>query len=233
MDGMNPIDEAAHYLTDLRRARRRGDRIPEAYRPADIETALAIQDRVSELLAEAIGGWKCSVPKPGRFLLGPIYASTIHRTSECPILPRDGVALIEPEIAFLIGDDGGIAATHLVIELLGSRYEHHGEVTFPEALADGFNGQGLLIGPKIDRPNGDWMSAFPISIPGVFEGEGRHPDGHPLNPLRWLQGYRPPRPGQIVTTGSYAGVIKAPMNTPLQIRFGDISEIGVTFVPAA
>jgi 2-keto-4-pentenoate hydratase len=227
---MHPIDEAANHLVHARRTRTRGERIPEPYRPRDIETALAIQLRVTELLGEPVGGWKCSAPKPGRTMIAPIYASTIHRTAECPILSRDGMALIEPEIAFVIGEGGSIAETHLVLELIGSRYERPEEAEFPEMLADGLNGQGLLIGPQIDRPHGDWMSAFPISIPGIFEGEGRHPDGHPLAPLRWLETYRAPQPGQIVTTGSYAGVIRVPMRTPLRVIFGDIGEIAVTFV---
>src|SRR5215471_3241064 len=212
---MDLIEQAAQHLAEARRTKRRGERIPEAARPRDIETALAIQSRVTELLGEPVGGWKCSTPKPDKLLLAPIYASTIHRTAECPILPRDGMALIEPEIAFVIGEGGSIAETHLVLELIGSRYECPEEAPFPEMLADGLNGQGLLIGPRIDREHADWMTAFPISIPGVFEGEGHHPDGHPLAPLRWLQSYRPPQPGQIVTTGSYAGVIRAPLNTSL------------------
>jgi 2-keto-4-pentenoate hydratase len=228
---MDLIEQAAQHLVNARRSRRRGERIPEAARPRDIETALAIQSRVTELLGEPVGGWKCSAPKPDRMFVAPIYASTIYRGAECPIVPRDGMALIEPEIAFVAAEDG-LAETRLVLELIGSRYERPEDASFPEMLADGLNGQGLLIGPEVAIGNGEWMRSFPISIPGVFDGEGKHPDGHPLIPFEWLQSFRPASPGQIVTTGSYAGVIRVPMNQPLRVRFGDAGEIAVTFQEA-
>jgi len=228
---MDLIEQAAQHLAEARRTKRRGERIPEAARPRDIDTALAIQSRVTELLGEPVGGWKCSTPKPEKpTLLAPIYASTIHRGDRCPIIPRDGMALIEPEIAFVVGE-GGIAETRFVVELIGSRYERPEDATFPEMLADGLNGQGLLIGPIVEGGPGDWMRAFPIEISGVFEGECRHPDGHPLAPFEWLQSYRPAGPGQIVTTGSYAGIVRAPLNHPLRVRFAGRGEIAVTFYP--
>jgi 2-keto-4-pentenoate hydratase len=229
MGGMDLIEQAAQHLAQARRAKRRGERIPEAARPRDIETALAIQSRVSELMGEPVGGWKCSTPKPEKqILMAPIYASTIHRGAECPIIPRDGMALIEPEIAFVVGENG-IAETRFVLELIGSRYETPEEATFPEMLADGLNGQGLVIGPVVEGGPADWMREFHIEIPGVFDGECRHPDGHPLAPFEWLQSYRPARPGQIVTTGSYAGIVRAPLNQPLRVRFADRVEMAVTF----
>ena len=45
-------EAAAQYLIEARRAGRTGDRLPESCRPADIEAALAIQRRVSEVLAQ-------------------------------------------------------------------------------------------------------------------------------------------------------------------------------------
>ena len=179
---------------------------------------------------------------PEKILRAPIYASLIHRSERCPIVPKDGVALIEPELAFVLSRDlapgcsegdvlGAIAETHLVIELIGSRYTKPEEATFPEMLADCLNDQGLLVGPIVDRGFGDWMRGFPIQIPGAFEGPGRHPDGHPLIPLNWLAQQVPLRAGQIVTTGSFAGVIQAPLDQPLRVIFGDAGEIAVTFYP--
>ena len=37
-------------------------------------------------------------------------------------------------------------------------------------------------------------------------------------------------PGQIVTTGSYAGVLELPLATPLDIRFGDLGTLSVQFI---
>jgi 2-keto-4-pentenoate hydratase len=239
---MDLIDQAAGHLVNARLARKRGERIPEACRPQDLETALQIQDAVTELLGETVGGFKASAPKQGKIYRAPIYASNIHRGERAPILPRDGMAPIEPEIAFVLARDlqpgaseadirAAIGETRLVLELIGSRYEKPDEAAFPEMLADCLNHQGLLIGPRLEQGAGEWAGSFPIRIPGVFEGEGRHPDGHPLTPLYWLAGQIPLHAGQIVTTGSYAGVILAPLNQPLRVMFGDVGEIAVTFYP--
>jgi 2-keto-4-pentenoate hydratase len=240
---MDLIDQAAQHLMNARRARTRGERIPEASRPRDLETALAIQDRVTALVGEDIGGYKVSAPKPGKIMRAPIFASNIHRGERISIVPRDSKAAIEPEIAFLLSRDlqpgaseeeirAAIGETRLVLELIGSRYANPAEASFPEMLADSLQHQGLVVGPLLEHGAGDWAAAFPIRIPGVFEGEGVHPDGHPLVPLYWLAGQIPLKAGQIVTTGSYAGIILAPLNQPLGVQFGDAGEIAVTFDPA-
>ena len=71
-------ETAARYLVAARLAGRPGERLPESCRPADVDAALAIQKRVTELLGLPIGGWKCSVPTPPRPApMAPIYAPTI------------------------------------------------------------------------------------------------------------------------------------------------------------
>ena len=239
---MDLIQAAAEHLAAARRTRTRGPRIPESCRPADIPSALEVQARVTTLLGEPVGGMKASAPNAGKVMRAPIYARDIRSGDRSPIMPVDGMAAIEPEIAFVLSRDlepgagpaqirAAIAETHLVLELIGSRYQNPDEVTFPEKLADCLNNQALLVGPLVTREAGDWMSGFPITIPGVFEGEGKHPDGHPFVALEWLAGQVPLQAGQIITTGSFAGVIKAPLNQPLKVVFGDAGEIAVTFYP--
>ena len=73
-------DAAARHLVAARASRRPGERLPEGPgRPADVADAVAIQERVRELLRAAIGGWKCSVPSAAREIAAaPIFASTIN-----------------------------------------------------------------------------------------------------------------------------------------------------------
>ena len=97
-------DAAARHLVAARTARRPGERLPGACRPVDVADALAIQERVRELLGAAIGGWKCSVPSAQREIAAaPIFASTITSDVALPDLADRGKARIEPEIAFVIG----------------------------------------------------------------------------------------------------------------------------------
>ena len=249
-------ESAARVLAAARSARRPGERLQEALRPDDVEAALAIQQRVTELLALPIGGWKCSLPAPERpVAMAPIYAPTIFATSPCPILPIGGKARIEPEIAFVVGRDlpqrdapydeaeirAAIREPHLVLELIGPRYADPSAVTFFESLADGINNQGLFVGPSVPNALEQRLDEVPIAIDAgsvsLHAVQGRHPDGHPLKPLVWLANFIARRQGglqagEIVTTGSYCGVVDVPLNTALTVRFGALGALWVEFTAA-
>jgi|SRR5438552_2339303 len=246
-------ETAARFLVAARQARRPGERIPEAFRPTDVDAALAIQTRVTELLGLPIGGWKCSVPTPLRPVpMAPIYAPTIFLNSPCPILPIKGMARIEPEIAFFMSRDlphraaaytdadvrAAIRAPHLVLELIGPRYADPATATFPEQLADAIANHGLFVGPAVPNALDHALDAIPIGIDAAGQllrtVRGKHPDGHPLKPLVWLANYLAQRgdglmAGQIVTTGSYCGVVDVPLDTEVIVRFGEIGAITVRF----
>ena len=246
-------DLAARHLLAARRARQSGPRLAESCRPTELEDALAIQRRVQELLDFGTGGWKCSVPTLERAIsCAAIFAPTIARASPWRVIDRDGVARIEPEIAFVLGRDlphraapydeagvcAAIAETRLVLELLDSRYADPATVTFPELLADSVSNQGLFVGPVLRNGLQRQLDAFAIAVETptatLHAREGRHPDGHPLRPLVWLTNFLASRAelgglkaGAIVTTGSYAGALEVPIGTPLRVRFGDLGELGV------
>jgi 2-keto-4-pentenoate hydratase len=218
-----------------------------------VESALAIQRRVGALLDLPIGGWKCSVPSAERpIAAAPIYAPSIIATSPCPILPIAGQARIEPEIAFTMARDlprrdtpysdadvrAAVREPHLVLELIGARYADPAAVSYPELLADGIANQGLFVGPAVpdalDRP----LDAIAIAIDAagrlLHAVQGRHPDGHPLKPLVWLVNFLAQRgegltAGQIVTTGSYCGVVDVPLDVSLSVGFGELGALELRF----
>ena len=247
------LEAAARFLVAARQARRPGERIPEPSRPADVDTALAIQKRVTELLGLPIGGWKCSVPTaPRPVSMAPIYAPTISSSSPCPILPIAGMARVEPEIAFVIDRDlphrasaytnvevrAALRAPHLVLELIGPRYADPATATFPELLADAVANHGLFVGPVVASALAHPLDVVPIAIEAAGKSlhavQGKHPDGHPLKPLVWLANYLAQHgkgltAGQIVTTGSYCGVVDVPLDVPLNIRFGELGTLSVEF----
>jgi 2-keto-4-pentenoate hydratase len=250
------IDAAARYLVAARVGRQPGERLPEALRPTGIDDALAIQHRVGELLNVAVGGWKCSVPSAARQVaLAPIYVPSIHWTAPCPILSIAGKARIEPEIAFVMGTAlpprgrsyteadvrAAISETRMSIELIGARYADLAAVTYPELLADGIANHGLFVGPVIGNASSLPLDAFPIivSTPDaqLLARDGRHPDGHPLPPLVALANYLAANgtgllAGQIVTTGSYCGVIDVPLDVPLRIEYGTFATFLASFTEA-
>jgi 2-keto-4-pentenoate hydratase len=70
----------------------------------------------------------------------------------------------------------------------------------------------------------------------LIQHDGRHPHGHPLRPLTWLANFFSGRgwtlnAGWIITTGSYAGVLQAPLGVPLTIEFGNLGNLSVSFKP--
>src|SRR6266851_1532565 len=248
-------DAAARHLVAARASRRPGERLPEACRPADVADALAIQERVRELLRASIGGWKCSVPSAAREIAAaPIFTSTITSNSPCAILPIEGKARIEPEIAFVIGRDlpsrttsysdaevlAGIRETRAVLELIGPRYADPAAVSYPEFLADSIANQGLFVGPVVVDGLALPLAAFRITIDTpnrqLLVRNGEHPDGHPLRPLVWLANHLASRgagltEGVVVTTGSYCGMLDVPLDTPLVVAFGDFGRLSVQFAP--
>ncbi len=253
---LTPAQEAAaQYLVAARRRRTPGPRLPEDLRPADVEGGLAIQARVAGLMGEPIGGWKCSAPTEARpIAMAPIFAPSIHRTSPCPLLPIGGQARIEPEIAFVMGRDlpkrdtpygedevrAAIGEVRFVLELIGMRYADPAAVPFPELLADCIANEGLFIGPEVPGGLDNALAAFPIMVKSggttLATRDGKHPDGHPFKPLHWLANYLaekrdfPLRAGDVVTTGSYCGVLDVPYDAPLAFAYGDLGTLAVTFV---
>ncbi len=238
---------------DARRARRPGGRLPESCRPADCEDALSIQRRVTELMGELVGGWKAALAPPGMVNLAPIYASTIFTDSPCPVLTTNATMSIEPEVAFVLGRDLGprsepyteteirdaISETRLVLELLRGRYADQGAVSFPEKLADNLTNQGLFVGPIVADALDHAIESLPITVEekdrAPVTHDGRHPSGHPLAPLRWLANFLASRgdglaAGQIVTTGSYCGVLEVQVGAPFRVTFDGLGELSAHFV---
>jgi 2-keto-4-pentenoate hydratase len=216
---------------------------------------------VAEVLALPIGGWKCSVATPDRQIpAAAIFAPTIVSVSPCPIIPIGGKARVEPEIAFVLARDlparatpydeadirAAIGEARLVLELMGPRYVDPSAVAFPELLADSIANQGLFVGPVLSNAIGLPLDAFAIVIDGtdgtLVTRDGKHPDRHPLRPLYWLANFLAAggygegvclKAGQVVTTGSYCGVVDLPLETALVVRYGDLGTLSVQFSAAA
>jgi 2-keto-4-pentenoate hydratase len=247
-------DAAATELARRRREGRRGPRLDPSIRPITLTEAFAVQHRVAARLG-TIGGWKCAMPSADRMNAAPLFTSTIFRGAHATVHARGAMAQIEPEIAFVFSRDlaprskpydeaevlGAVGEAHLVLEILGNRYDDPASVSYPELLADGMNNEGLIVGPVVENPATRALDAFQVNISGVdgfhLERAGRHPDGHPTKPAVWLANFLRERgerlrAGQIVTTGSYAGALDVPLATPLKVTFGTLGEMHVTLDPA-
>lgn len=185
----------------------------------------------------------------------PEFAPT-EPLSVCKIAASpEGFALVEPELAFeLIQDlppksgiythceiDAAIGKVRLALELIQSRYDDPSQATFFDALADGLVNQGLWLGPELKLSDSSDLSQFDLSI-GFADGRveaqaGRHPNVHPRAGLYWLVNFLSEqgiglRQGQQIITGSYAGLLKLPMDEEITLTYGNLGCFTVRFVEA-
>lgn len=165
---------------------------------------------------------------------------------------RGGLVRIEPELAFIVGQDlppreapylpneidAAIAATHLALELIESRYADPAAVDFVENLADGLLNQGLFIGPQVDSDKARHAAAIPLCVRNEAGEEnrldGHHPNANPRAPLYWLAEFLRScgtglKAGQAVITGSYAGSFDVSVNQDITIQYGELGTLHVRF----
>lgn len=213
MTELFPATEAADLLVARRVSGIRGERLPAACRPQDLEQALAIQAAVSQVwcdrMDDSIGGWKCLLPPAdNKWIVAPIYTRTIDTIPPLSLWPgamAKGLrARVEPELAFFFGCDlpprpqpyspaevdAAITRTHMALELIGSRFADPDSCSFPEMLADGLVNQGLFIGPALDDELARHAGQFEIRVECAngeqLQRPGEHPNGAPRAPLYWL-----------------------------------------------
>ena len=228
-----------------------------AFVPQSIEQAIAVQQLMITQHG-TIAGWKCLVPQAnGQLIVAPILSTAVSQTIDCGIIPsiKDGqpTALIEPEIAFILGQDiepyrhysnddidQAISATHMALELIQNRFSREIQPSFYQKLADGLSNQGLYIGPKIDTSIAYQASHIEVV---VSDGErtarlqqfsGVHPCELPQNPVYWLINYLAKlgiklSAGQAIITGSYCGVVKVPMATEVNLEYTGIGQFNIKF----
>lgn len=186
------IQSAAAILAERRRQGLQGPCLPEGLRPLSLEDALAIQMAVVPLMDDAIAGWKCGTPGPGKLVVAPIYAGTVAAAVDadgdgdeegpaaqpCHVWAHEGTVRVEPELCFVLGQDlpareasydpfevdAAIARTHLALELIDSRYSDPSLLSFADKLADGLVNQGLFIGPVVDAEQASETHVMPITV---------------------------------------------------------------------
>lgn len=246
------VSRAAALLAGRRRSGEQGPRLPEDCRPSDFDSAWAIQTAVSAELGQQTGAWKCGLPAEGRIIVAPIYSETIHNASPCAAIARGGEVRIEPELAFILGQDlpareqpytpdevdVAIARTHLALELIDSRYSDPAAVSAEEHLADGLLNHGLFIGPQVANDEARSSCAMDIRVMLVSGKEtvleGRHPSADPRAALHWLAEFlrgkgEGLRAGQAVITGSYVPSFTVPVGQRIAIRYGSLGTLEVHF----
>lgn len=220
-------DEAAALL--IRAARTRGwlERLPEDYRPATVDDALAIQAAIVARTGERIAGWKVGGVVEGAITYGVLLESRVQR-SPARIAALDMPLLgMEAEVAFRFLHDlppraeaysheevDAAVVAFPAIEVVATRYTSYQGTAFIERLADCMSNGAFVVGP--DEPAWRTHDLEQLEATLSFDGavvtqkRGGHSAGHPLRPavtlvnaLRTSSGVRA---GQMMTTGTYTGL---------------------------
>jgi 2-keto-4-pentenoate hydratase len=246
---------AASILLQRRIEGTQGDRLPVESRPQTIEQAIAIQTAVAnawcEQMDDSIGGWKCLQPSNANIIVAPIFTRTMNSVAPVSLWADQGMAPIEPEIGFVMGKDlpardqaytpadvdAAIGRTHMCLELMRCRYADKSQCEFPEMLADSLLNQGMFVGPQIDAEKAKASAELLIDVTANGEKktyQGKHPNAAPRAGLYWLAEFLRQRgmglqAGQVVITGSFAGIIPVPLNTDVEIEYQGLGEMTLRF----
>lgn len=246
------FSQAATELLKRRKADTKMGRLDENIRPNSSEDALQIQQQMIAKRLDHVGGWKCLQPLgKDQFIVAPIFADTIQRGEQCFLFADDALALLEPEITFILGKDlpaqqkdyseaqidAAITRCHMALELIQGRFTDECNAPFYEKLADGLSNQGLFIGPEINKSQAYAASQIEISFKQGEQSQeftGQHPNTLPQHPIYWLINFMSKRgtdfkAGEAIITGSYAGVVKVEFDQVTQIEYKNLGKYSVEF----
>lgn len=201
-----------------------------ALAPADEAAAWAIQREVLRQLGGTIGGYKCATPTGAPPSAALLDARGVKGAPTSWPVAAGGKIGIETEIAFRLGRDlpprgapytqqevsESIAACFPAVELVASRYADMKAVTLNENMADNIAHAGLVCGAEVPGWRSHDLSDLLVrqSCGGQVQVEkrGSNPAGDPLLSLTRLANHLHAfglklEAGQVVTTGSWTGLI--------------------------
>ena len=245
------IQEIAACVEALLQARRNGrwiEQLPAA--PSSVAQAHMIQDRVAAALGETVGAFKINAPPGKEPTRGLIYARMIRPSParfERAETPHLGV---EAEVAFrflrdLPGRDRTYGREEVVeamaalpaIEVVSGRFRDPQSRPPLEQLADGLINGGLVPGTETRDWSGLDLARLEVTLEvngeTVVSRRGGHAGDDPagfavalVNAMREAGGVKA---GQIVTTGSWTGLMFLKPGDRCLARFEGLGEAEVAF----
>jgi 2-keto-4-pentenoate hydratase len=248
MHQQNRIQGIADALVEARRQGRSWR--PASWEGLSVDDAYAVQDQVGERLGWFSGSrpaaWKAGAPNRSATPTAAPLPKVLDSGRAWSCQGQGGVA-IEAELAFRFGRSPSsaedipdcIATMCVSIEIVATRLDGGYQAPAEWKLADHQLHAGLVVGREVDFSMLDWgRQKVGVEINGVASagGEGGHPCGDPLWPLPWLIQHASARghgarSGDLVTTGSWVGIIPVQPGDEVVAHFPGIGSATVRFVP--
>lgn len=247
------VQAAAQQLWRLQSRQQTGNRLAADLRPGTPLDGWRIQQQVSALRGTPVRGWKCALPPADRWVVAALHQ--VWPSGAMLPAPPGATLRIEPEWAFELGHDlppraqpytpaevdAAVGRTRLALEILACRYNDPALASGPELMADSLWQHGLVLGDEINLPAGqplpsDFMIKLTVERQPVFHLAARHPDGNPRLALYWLAEFLRQQglglvAGQVVITGSLAGVIALPFTRSALLDFGGLGTVEIPALP--
>jgi 2-keto-4-pentenoate hydratase len=241
---------------ELVRLRKEGKHAPTDHfstPPSDIESAMEMQDRVSELEGIECYAWKVAASPSSGFVVAPLHPF-VKSAAKPSLIWRPGMKL-EVEIAVKLGRNlpvlsqgcysrdtitQAICEIFLGAELVWSAVEEGGTVSFPLFLADRLGNMGYVLGPSLPASMLGSSTGTPLYVSlnknALYDAGAQHPTG---DVLTWLLGYanditRPQASlmeGSVITTGSLCGAFEITEQGQIDVRLN--SDVGFDFLVSA
>ncbi len=225
--------------------------LPDDLRPGSMADAIAVQAATMRQIGP-IGGWKVGAATPyAEPTAAPLPASGVKPS---PVLAVARMRATECEISFTFGKSlpprdapydraevlVAIASCQAAIEVVDPRFTSRDGLDELTKLADlGIHGS-LAVGKPVERWTPDMFATLPVimAVDGVKRRElvGSNPGGSDLvRLLVWLANSDAARAvggiaaGQVVTTGSWTGLMLTPPGAYVTARFAGFPVVEVRF----
>lgn len=247
----NP-NEAGRLLLEARKSGVPLPALPPDCVPLDVAQAYAIQDHVARSFG-SIGAWKVGAKGPQAAPTCAPIPGELVRTDGSAI-PASACRLrgAELELAVRIGTDlpararpysreevaSAIAAVMPVIEVVDSRFRDMAAQPALSLLADCASNAGLVLGREIPGQlpldTSDLAAQIAFSGITVAQTRGGNAAGDLLRLVTWLANHLPERGtslrrGQVVTTGTWTGVLFAPEGASVDAELAGYGRVALRF----
>ena len=247
----NELMQAAALLLDARRTNKPIDDLPEGLRPATLDEAYFVQDRLAFAYG-AIGGWKVGAPTPDATpMFAPMPLAWIA-SNHAELGDRHRFRGLEAEIAFQMGEDlpprekaysrdevvAAIGSCHPAIEVIESGLTDPLKATKLSMIADLQMHGAFVYGDSVENWQGIDFSKehVVLAVDSVVRVErtGSNTSGDLMRLLPWLANEGAARTGglkagQWITTGSWTGVTLAMACSTVNVQFSAAGEVDLRF----
>ncbi|MCP8688096.1 2-keto-4-pentenoate hydratase [Marinobacterium sedimentorum] len=248
------VEQAAELFLQAYRSGQQIDALPEELEPRSKADVYAIQAIVSgELCSEGIRTWKVGAPNiDTEPYAAPIFESVVSASPTVIPAEKQHMIGIEVELCYRFNTDlppraqaysvdevaAAIEGAYVAIEVVDTRIKQWKTCAELWKLADNQINAALIVGSGVQ----DWRGLDPAALAGelvvngevLVRGEGAHSVGDPMHLVHWTVNHLTGRTGgfrkgDLVTTGTWTGMVFVEPGAEVVGRFEGVGEARVSF----